>query len=171
MGRNFWYRAQLWWCGWTDQRWALPVFFHFFNNKNDLFALLSSWYPISAPVLFKKPTPSQINLIKNANLKTFLTENSAQLWFYVSMKQVWLTIQCCHFLTHPKRGWFIKQNRYQNTKYADLFFSPETAREIQIGKRRPTFFVWIKRRTINPSVAKRYFFPLAVFCPEIKYFN
>ena len=40
--------------------------------------------PISAPVLFKKPTPSQINLIKDAKnhfllLKRFKNTESAQL--------------------------------------------------------------------------------------------
>ena len=39
---------------------------------------------ISAPVLFKKPTPNQINLIKNANnfllVKKFKNTESAQLW-------------------------------------------------------------------------------------------
>ena len=39
----------------------------------------------SAPVLFKKPTPSQINLIKNANnnillLNKFKNTESAQPW-------------------------------------------------------------------------------------------
>ena len=70
------------------QRWALLVFLNFFNNKNDFFLhFLSSWWPISAPVLFKKPTPSQIELIKNANihfllLKKFKNTESAQLWLY-----------------------------------------------------------------------------------------
>ena len=45
---------------------------------------LSSYQPISAPVLLKKPSPGQINLIKNANthfllLKKFKNTESAQL--------------------------------------------------------------------------------------------
>ena len=41
--------------------------------------------PISAPVLLKKPTPSQINVIKNAKnhfllLKKLKNSSSAQLW-------------------------------------------------------------------------------------------
>ena len=34
--------------------------------KNDFFAFFIKFLPISAPVLFKKLTPSQMNLIKNA---------------------------------------------------------------------------------------------------------
>ena len=54
------------------QSWVLEVFFfNFFNDKKMIFfAFLSSLYPISAPVLFKKPTPSQISLRKKA--KSFL---------------------------------------------------------------------------------------------------
>ena len=49
------------------QSWALEVFLNFFKHKNVIFLHFYQVYkPISAPVLFKKPTPSQINLIKNA---------------------------------------------------------------------------------------------------------
>ena len=49
-----------WLCLPSVQSWALSVFLYFFA----LFIKLITY--ISAPVLFKKPTPSQINLIKNA---------------------------------------------------------------------------------------------------------
>ena len=51
------------------QSWALEVFLNVFNNKKLFVA-----YPISAPVLFKKPTPSQINLIKNCKKSFFIIE-------------------------------------------------------------------------------------------------
>ena len=67
---------------WSFQSWALSVFFNFFNNKKWLFCI---FYQVdnlfTAPALFKKPTPSQINLIKNVNnhflvLKKFKTTES-----------------------------------------------------------------------------------------------
>ena len=49
------------------QSWVLSVFFKFFNLKKLFFYIFyEDIKPISAPVLFKKPTPSQINLLKNA---------------------------------------------------------------------------------------------------------
>ena len=55
--------------------------------KNDFFAFLIKLitYFCSAAVLFKKPTPSQINLIKKAKnqsllVKKFKNTESAQLW-------------------------------------------------------------------------------------------
>ena len=46
---------------------------------------LSNWSIISAPLLFKKATPSQINMIKKAKnhfllVKKLKTTESAQLW-------------------------------------------------------------------------------------------
>ena len=62
----------------------LRYFLIFSIIKNDFFAFFISELPISAPVLFKKPTPSQINLITNAKnhfllLKKFKNTESAQL--------------------------------------------------------------------------------------------
>ena len=69
------------------QSWTLEVFLNFFNNKKGFFCIfyqVNNTIPISAPVLFKKPTPSQINLIKNAKnhfliLKKLENTESAQL--------------------------------------------------------------------------------------------
>ena len=52
------------------QSWALSVFYLF--NKEIDFAFFIKLLPISAPVLFKKPTLSQINLIKNAKISFFI---------------------------------------------------------------------------------------------------
>ena len=59
-------------------------FLNFFNNKKYLFAFFINLITISAPVLFKKPTPSQINFIKNVKyhfslLKMFKNTKSVQL--------------------------------------------------------------------------------------------
>ena len=70
----------------TNQRWALEVFLNFFKNEKwFFFAFLKKLLTCSALVLFKKPTPSQINLIKNAKkhflwLKKFKNTSSAHLW-------------------------------------------------------------------------------------------
>ena len=64
------------------QSWALEVFLKFSNNKK-FWHLLQI---VSAPVLFKEHTPSQINLIKNAKNhfywgKKYKNSESAQLCF------------------------------------------------------------------------------------------
>ena len=49
------------------QSWALEVFLNFFNDKKWFFCIFYQVNNlISAPVLFKKSIPSQINLIKNS---------------------------------------------------------------------------------------------------------
>ena len=49
----------------TAQSWALAVFLKLFLEGTYFFITYSPW-PISVPVLFKKPTPSHIYLIENA---------------------------------------------------------------------------------------------------------
>ena len=74
----------------TDwQSWALSVFLNTFNNKKLFFSIFYQVNLFLHWVLFKKPTPSQINLIKNAKnhfllVKKFLNTSSAQL--------CWLTV-------------------------------------------------------------------------------
>ena len=57
---------------------------------------LTSYQPISAPVLFKMPTPGQINLIKNAKNNFLVLKNteSAQLCFQAipTIKEIYLWI-------------------------------------------------------------------------------
>ena len=48
--------------------------FNFSIIKNNFFAFFIKLITYSKPVLFKKPTPSQINLIKNAKKKKFFIE-------------------------------------------------------------------------------------------------
>ena len=68
------------------------IFWHFFQ-VNNLFL-----------VLFKKPTPSQFNLIKNAKnhfllLKKFKNNESAQLCIFVHCKQCYPLSACQKILT------------------------------------------------------------------------
>ena len=67
------------------QSWALPVFFNFFNNKKWFVYI---FYQVNN--LFKKATPSQINLIKNAKklfivIEKFKNTESAQLWLLLKV--------------------------------------------------------------------------------------
>ena len=58
-------------CKAGEQSWAHSVFFNFFNNKKLFFCIFDK---VSAPVLFKKPTPSQISLIKKCKKSFFFSE-------------------------------------------------------------------------------------------------
>ena len=100
-----------------SQSWALSVFFNIFNNKKWFFWIFYKLKPISAPVLFKKPTPSQINLIKKCKLlKSYfllLTKlkntESAQHWgparLFVELRQAsytGLSVCCPPACTHTQ---------------------------------------------------------------------
>ena len=74
---------------------ALEVFYNLFNNKKWFFLQFLSSYQ-SSPVQFKKPTPSQNNLIKNAkknfcywkNSKILQAPSSAHLYMDVQQRHV-----------------------------------------------------------------------------------
>ena len=64
----------------------LRYFLKFFNSNKWCFCIFIKLMTyIYAPVLFIKPTPSQINLIKNnfLLLKKLKNSESAQLWFWL----------------------------------------------------------------------------------------
>ena len=72
-----------------EQSWALSVVLNFFNNKKSFFCI---FYQVNSlflnRVLFKKPTPSLINLVRNAKinfalLKKWKNTESAQLCTWV----------------------------------------------------------------------------------------
>ena len=82
----------------ANQSWALPVFFHLLNNKKWFFCTFIMLITYFCTSLFKKPTPSQINLIKNEKnhfllVKKLKNTGSAQLcckrWTAFSLRQ-WL---------------------------------------------------------------------------------
>ena len=77
---------------------ALLVFFNIFTNKKWIYCIFIKFILFKfLPVLFKKPTPSQINLIKNAKnnfllLKKLKNTDSAQLCNIMMLKFIYICV-------------------------------------------------------------------------------
>ena len=63
-----------WVAGSKPQSWALSVFLNFFSIKKIFFAFFIKLISYFFTIPIKKPTPSQINLIKNAKQKFFIIQ-------------------------------------------------------------------------------------------------
>ena len=98
------------------QSWALSVFFNFFNNKKWFYCIFIKL--LTYFLLFKKPTPSQINFIKNAKnhfllLKKCKNTQSAQL---CSLCIVSVEIDLSTFCKQEKKWQNICRKKKKKTK-------------------------------------------------------